>query len=58
MASPVERSETGREIILARWSDRFLAWLIDFIITSIALLSFVAYVFELLSYASFTRDNT
>jgi uncharacterized RDD family membrane protein YckC len=37
MASPDERSETGREIILARWSDRFLAWLIDFIIVSIAL---------------------
>jgi uncharacterized RDD family membrane protein YckC len=37
MASPDEISETGREIILARWSDRFLAWLIDFIIVSIAL---------------------
>jgi uncharacterized RDD family membrane protein YckC len=37
MASPDEISETRREIILARWSDRFLAWLIDFIIVSIAL---------------------
>ena len=43
MASPDERSENGkeekatREIVLARWSDRFLAWLIDFIIVSIAL---------------------
>jgi uncharacterized RDD family membrane protein YckC len=43
MASPDERRENGRdgketrEIIIARWSDRFLAWLIDFIIVSIAL---------------------
>ena len=43
MASPDERKENGkeeretREIVLARWSDRFLAWLIDFIIVSIAL---------------------
>jgi uncharacterized RDD family membrane protein YckC len=43
MASPDERRENGkeeketREIILARWSDRFLAWLIDFIIVSIVL---------------------
>jgi uncharacterized RDD family membrane protein YckC len=43
MASPDERRENGgdgketREIILARWSDRFLSWLIDFIIVSIAL---------------------
>jgi uncharacterized RDD family membrane protein YckC len=37
MGSPDERRETGREIILARWSDRFLSWLIDFIIVSVAL---------------------
>ena len=43
MASPDERRENGgdgketREITLARWSDRFLSWLIDFIIVSIAL---------------------
>jgi uncharacterized RDD family membrane protein YckC len=40
MASPDERRENERdkrEIILARWSDRFLAWLIDFILVSIAL---------------------
>lgn len=43
MASPDEDRENGKErketseIILARWSDRFLAWLIDFIIVSIAL---------------------
>jgi uncharacterized RDD family membrane protein YckC len=43
MASTDERRENGkerketREIILARWSDRFLAWLIDFILVSIAL---------------------
>jgi uncharacterized RDD family membrane protein YckC len=43
MASYNERRENGkegkktREIILARWGDRFLAWLIDFILVSIAL---------------------
>jgi uncharacterized RDD family membrane protein YckC len=39
MASPEPEKErkTTTEIILARWSDRFLAWLIDFIIVSIAL---------------------
>jgi uncharacterized RDD family membrane protein YckC len=43
MTSPDERRENRkerketREILLARWSDRFLAWLIDFIIVSIAL---------------------
>jgi hypothetical protein len=31
-----EGKET-REIILARWGDRVLAWLIDFILVSIAL---------------------
>jgi uncharacterized RDD family membrane protein YckC len=43
MASPDERRENGKErketteIILASWGDRFLAWLIDFILVSIAL---------------------
>ena len=43
MAPPDERRENGkerketREIILASWGDRFLAWLIDFILVSIAL---------------------
>jgi hypothetical protein len=43
MASPDERRENGkeeketREIILARWSDSFLARLIDFVSVSIAL---------------------
>ena len=27
-------SEVFREIVLAKWSDRFIAWLIDFIIIS------------------------
>ncbi len=29
-----ERAESNSEIILAKWTDRFLAWLIDFIIIS------------------------
>ena len=31
-----ERKEP-REIILANWRDRFLAWIVDFILVSIAL---------------------
>ena len=43
MVSSDERRENGkerkesREIILATWGDRFLAWLIDFILVSIGL---------------------
>jgi uncharacterized RDD family membrane protein YckC len=43
MVSSDERRENGkerkesREIILATWGDRFLAWLIDFVLVSIAL---------------------
>ncbi len=29
-----EKPETGSKVILARWSDRFVAWLIDFVIIS------------------------
>ncbi len=29
-----EKSEVGSKIILAKWTDRFLAWLIDFIVIS------------------------
>ncbi|QMU55080.1 MAG: RDD family protein [Nitrosopumilus sp.] len=29
-----EKSEVGSRIILAKWTDRFLAWLVDFIIIS------------------------
>ena len=43
MVSSDERRDNGKErkeskeIILASWGDRFLAWLIDFILVSIAL---------------------
>jgi uncharacterized RDD family membrane protein YckC len=43
MVSPDKKRENGterkrpREIILATWGDRFLAWLIDFILVSIGL---------------------
>ena len=32
-----ERKKESREIILASWGDRFLAWIVDFILVSIAL---------------------
>lgn len=37
MSTSVPRPEHPGEIILARWIDRFLAWLIDFIIVSVGL---------------------
>jgi hypothetical protein len=42
MVSSDERRQGGerkepREIILANWGDRFLAWIVDFILVSIAL---------------------
>ena len=33
------QSQAANEIVLAKWSNRFLAWLIDFIIVSIAVWS-------------------
>jgi hypothetical protein len=32
-----ERTKESREIILASWGGRFLAWIVDFILVSIAL---------------------
>jgi hypothetical protein len=32
-----ERTKEPREIILASWGNRFLAWIVDFILVSIAL---------------------
>jgi hypothetical protein len=32
-----ERTKESREIILASWGNRFLAWIVDFILVSIAL---------------------
>jgi uncharacterized RDD family membrane protein YckC len=32
-----ERKKESREIILASWGDRFLAWIVDFVLVSIAL---------------------
>jgi uncharacterized RDD family membrane protein YckC len=45
------------DIVLARWSDRFFAWLIDFIIVTIGiiLVSMLLFLFSLLFYSnSFT----
>ena len=63
MASPDERRENGekrkdtREIILARWSDRFLGWLVDFILVSIALaVSFSAIAFPIWFFYYYNDD--
>jgi uncharacterized RDD family membrane protein YckC len=47
----------GQDILLAKWTDRFFAWLIDFIIVTIGIiiLSTLIFLFSLLSYPeSFT----
>lgn len=44
--NPVSSSDARPELVLAKWSDRFFAWLIDFIIVQVALgVVFVAAAF-------------
>ena len=43
-------SETSKNIILARWTDRFFAWLIDFIIISIIVTGIIFAVFGTLNF--------
>ncbi len=43
-------SDTSAKIILAKWTDRFLAWLIDFIIVSIISTSMIFASFGTLDY--------
>ena len=39
-------SNISSKIVLAKWTDRFLAWLIDFIIISAISLAIVALIFD------------
>ena len=43
-------SETSSEIIIAKWTDRFLAWIIDFIIISIISTMIIFAVFGTVNY--------
>ncbi len=43
-------SDTSAKIILAKWTDRFLAWLIDFIIVSIISTSIIFASFGTINY--------
>ncbi len=43
-------SDTSSKIIIAKWTDRFLAWLIDFIIVSIISTSIIFASFGTLDY--------
>ncbi|MGN6351212.1 MAG: RDD family protein [Candidatus Nitrosocosmicus sp.] len=50
-------NKRGQDIVLAKWTDRFLAWLIDFIIITIGIIiiSLLIFLFSLLLYPdSFT----
>ena len=38
-------SEVFKELLIARWGDRFIAWLIDFIISSAISLGIMASIF-------------
>jgi hypothetical protein len=46
----MEDSDTISKIIIAKWTDRFLAWLIDFIIVSIISASIIFASFGTLDY--------
>lgn len=43
-------SKTSKNIILARWTDRFFAWIIDFIIVSIIVTGIIFVVFGTLNF--------
>lgn len=43
-------SETSSKIIIAKWTDRFLAWLIDFVIISIISTSVIFALFGTIDY--------
>ena len=46
----MSNSDTSSKIILAKWTDRFLAWLIDFIIVSIISTSIIFASFGTINY--------
>ncbi len=50
MGNFMSNSDTSSKIILAKWTDRFLAWLIDFIIVSIISTSIIFASFGTINY--------
>jgi divalent metal cation (Fe/Co/Zn/Cd) transporter len=43
-------SDVFSEVIIAKWGDRFLAWLIDFCIISIISILLISSVFGMIDY--------
>jgi uncharacterized RDD family membrane protein YckC len=54
---PNEQPNQGPEIVLARWSTRFWAWLIDFIIVAIATEIIFAIAYAPLAFNQGIEDN-
>jgi uncharacterized RDD family membrane protein YckC len=54
---PNEHPSKGPEITLARWSTRFWAWLVDFIIVSVAIEIIFAIAYAPLAFNQGIQDN-
>ena len=54
---PNERPNRGPELTLARWSTRFWAWLVDFIIVAVAMEIIFALVYAPLSFSQDIQNN-
>jgi uncharacterized RDD family membrane protein YckC len=54
---PNEKPNRGPEIVLARWSTRFWAWLVDFIIVTVAIEILFAIAYAPLAFNQGIQDN-
>ncbi|HJU34633.1 MAG TPA: RDD family protein [Nitrososphaera sp.] len=54
---PNEQPSRGPELTLARWSTRFWAWLIDFIIVTVAIEIIFAIAYAPLAFSQGIQDN-
>jgi uncharacterized RDD family membrane protein YckC len=57
LGSDTPGGEARREVILARWSTRFWAWLVDFIIVTIAVEVIFAIAYAPLAFNQGVQDN-
>jgi uncharacterized RDD family membrane protein YckC len=55
--NPNEQPSRGPELTLARWSTRFWAWLVDFIIVAVAIEIIFAIVYAPLSFSQDVQNN-
>ena len=54
---PNEQPNRGPEIVLARWSTRFWAWLVDFIILTVAIEIIFAIAYAPLAFSQGIQNN-